>query len=227
MKKRSEKLKRTSLIISLLAAGGCLLFGCGRQGVDEETLERYIAAKSIYIEGDLEKAEEMFRKIVLANPRFYQARFMRAKTVFYLGDHDEAAVLLADILKDEPSYREAEHLYIRVLIGRGELEDASRRLAALLAYDADDPRLHYLQAMTYQANEDIASSLESLHRAALYGEEFSRVYLDLGRIYYIHNADAPALSNIDTCLALLSEKSPLRGPVRKLREKIADRDKTR
>lgn len=199
-----------------------IIAGCRDDGVSDETLKGYLEAKSIYIEGDLEKAESLFRVVTDTSPEFIQARFMLAKTHFFLGKPEEAKTMLTKLVNKNPDYKEAELFLIRILIQNDELDIAKNRIDRLLTLDSGDPRLLYQRAMIFQREEDITSALEYLKKAALFGEEYARVYLDLGRVYYVYQSDEHALRELGKCLVLLDDNSPLRHPVENLTERIIE-----
>ena len=188
--------------------------------VQEETVREYLEAKQFYRDGKLNEAETILRKLSGNIPAFYQGRFLLAKALFYQNKAAEAESVMRALLKEEPLYREAELLYIRLLINQNNLAGAEERTDKLLSYDTTDPRLLYLKALIAQNRENTSASLQYLRQAVLFEEEFVRVYLDLGRIYYIYNREKEALTILEKAVGLLSPESFLYTPVRELLLKI-------
>ncbi len=203
-----------------------LTAGCRWRTPDEETVGLYLKAKRSYEAGDLAEAKTLFLRITGESTRFYQARFMLGKTLFFLGEYGEAERQLNRTLRLRPDYREAELYLIRLLMYTGRHEEANARLRRLLAVDSADPRLLYIQATVFHREERLAEALEYLKKSALYGEEFARVFLDLGRLYYLFGREEDAARHLETSLALLPEGSVLARPVEELYSRIRDNGDT-
>jgi tetratricopeptide (TPR) repeat protein len=198
-----------------------VLFSCTRQApVSGETVRNYLAAKELYTSGDLLRAERKLRDFTRGTPSFYQGRLLYAKTLMYREKQAEAETVLLELIEDHPCYREAEMLYIRLLLGRDDLDGAEKRINSLLSYDSTDPRLLYLKARVSQDRDKTADCLRYLQQAALFREEFAGVFLDLGRIYYIHGRNGDADDAVTAALRLLPADSILYRPVRELLIKI-------
>ena len=187
---------------------------------NEGTVQDYLAAKKLYTTGDLQKAEVKLQRLTVDSPYFYQGRFLLAKTYYYQKKTAMASEVLQRLLQDEPAHRDAELLYIRLLLGQDKIREAESRIDNLLSYDSEDPRLLYLKALTSQSREKTADTLHYLKQASLFAEEFARVYVDLGRIYYIYDRRRDAEKHISTALHLLPENSFMYRPVSELLKKI-------
>ncbi len=193
----------------------CAFIACSEekqsiQEIDAEALSNFLQARGSYSKGDLSTAEKEFRRLALNSPSFFQARLMLGKTLFLQEKTTAAEEVLVELLADFPAYREAQLWLLRCLYRSGRLEEAGVRLDALLAYDPQDPRLLYQRALVYEEREELEHALETLSKAALFREEFSRVFLDLGRLYHRFALSDPAVRNLETSLALLPEKSAMR-----------------
>lgn len=199
-----------------------LLAGCRNGKISEEAVALYLKAKEYYTQGDLDQAESSFREAAAVSDDFYQAEFMLGKTLYFTDKKEEAEELFTRLLRRLPEYREAELFYIRTCMESGKTGEAVRRTEKLLAFDSADPRLLYLRAQLYQLEEDLSASIDYFNKAALFGEEFARVFLDLGRIYYIFGMFEKAEDNVRKSLFLLHEENPLKTPVRKLLVKMEE-----
>lgn len=209
------------LYFIFLPALWTVLFSCTRQtAVSGETVRNYLAAKELYTSGDLLQTERKLRHFTRRSPSFYQGRLLYAKTLMYREKQAEAETVLLKLIEDYPCYREAEMLYIRLLLGRDDLDGAEKRINSLLSYDSADPRLLYLKARVSQDRDKTADSLRYLRQAVLFREEFAGVFLDLGRIYYIHGKNGDAEDAVTAALRLLPADSILYRPVRELLIKI-------
>ncbi len=218
---------RIKKLVTICLSGLSLLTACTRQAISEDETAAYLEAKKAYETGDLKHAEENLRQLIPRAPRFYQAHLLLAKSLFYQNKVEEADSVLSGLLKKEPRYREAELLFIRVLIRQEKYEDAEDSVKRLLAYDSSDPRLLYAQALLSDYRNDTADSLFFLKKAALFAEEFARVFIDLGRIYYLYGQDEEANRHLSTAIHLIPEESPLHNPVMQILATITKKEEKR
>ncbi|MEW5814665.1 MAG: tetratricopeptide repeat protein [Spirochaetota bacterium] len=182
----------------------------------------YLTAKQLYQAWNLDEAEKLLKSILQKDARFHQARFLLAKTLYFNKKISEAEPAFKSLLKKYPAYIEAEIWLSRIEIQKGELKEADSRLKRLLAFDPLDPRLLYQTAQVYLLQDDLKNGLDFLNKAALFRDEFARVFLDLGRIFYQFGLKEQALSELKTCAHLLSEESLLKNPLKDLQEKLTN-----
>ena len=193
---------------------------CGSRDITEEHVRSFAGARQVYADGDTAAAEKICREIIKSRKDFDQARLLLARCLFFQERYREAEEQLAALVKRRPAFRDAELLYINLLLETGRSGQAGGMVDALLSLDPLDPRLLYLRALADQADGDLAGALWNLRQAGLFAEEYARVFLDLGRLYYIHRLEGPAFEEIDKALALLPRDSLLRKPVEELKEKM-------
>lgn len=215
-------MKKTLFVCILLSP---LAFsGCGNdEALSEQALQLYSEAKEKYAEGSLHEAEEVLRTLAAEAPDFLQGRFMLAKTVFFREKGEAAVSLLRTILEENPKYREAELFLIRILIIEEQYEEAASRTDRLLSHDSEDPRLLHFRGMIYEQTGSLAKAMEYYRKAALSCEGYARIFLDLGRIYYIFDMPDSALVHLEKCSLLLENTSPVRRSVDRLIEEIERR----
>ena len=196
------------------------IISCSPYSPDKETIDTYQKAKLNYLQGNLNKAEQDFREILKKDPEFYQASFMLGKTLFSRNMLTEAEQIFGKLLEKNPMYREAEIWLIRTEIINNKLESAEKRLKTLLAYDSNDPRLLFLLAQVHQINDNFQGSIEYFERTLLYKEDLARAHLELAMIYYQFGMEEKSLKELEMCMYLLPEQSPLNKPVLTLMEDI-------
>lgn len=215
-------MKRTLFVC--ITASLLAFSGCGNDAViPDQTLQIYGKAKEKYAEGSLREAEEVLRALAAEAPDFLQGKFMLAKTVFFREKTEAARSLLQTLLEKKPSYREAELFLIRILILEEKYEEAAFRTDLLLSLDSQDPRLLHFRGMIYEQTGGLAKAMEYYRKAALSYEGHARIFLDLGRIYYIFDMPDSAMVHLKKCSLLLENSSPARESVDRLIEEIERR----
>jgi len=209
------------------------LAGCSEKIPSGADLNLYLSAKEHYLNGELEDAEKDLMQISgmtqlqngpvktrrsghynrVKGDLFPQAVFMLSKVLYFGGRADEAEELLNILLAGIPRYREAEILLCRIELQRSEYSPVMKRLDRLLAFDASDPRLLYLRALTCRGEGDTAAAIDFLRKASLFGGELALVHLELGRIYNELGQREEALKELSRSSMLLPEESILKKPV--------------
>ena len=215
--KRARGVVLSSSIFLIILAS---LTSCRNPVKKEEALSDYLKGKSHYAKGELRPAETLLRDASKKDPRLFQADFLLGKTLFFQEKGEEAGEIFRELIKTHPAYREAETWLVRIDIQEGRLEEAEERLKRLLSYDSNDPGLLYLMAQIYLTRDDLKNAIDFLRKAALFGEEMSKIHLDLGRIYYQFQMEEKALEELNICLHLLPEESLLVKPVLRLIDTI-------
>jgi len=208
--------RKGSRSVTVFLAAFLLLGGCAQSQLPDAALTEYLKAQDFYVRGQIEAASAVFARVARDYPRFYQARLMEAKALYLLGGIPEAEKKLSDLVDGLPSYHEAAIWLARIEVERGNIPVAERRLSDLLAYDSQDPRLLYLMAVVRTDQGRLQEAITYLGKAAAFEEEFARVHLDLGRLYFRFALREKANGELARTLALLPSGSPLRGPVEEL-----------
>ena len=207
------------------AALTCLLlitafFSCKKDRIEVNEINLYTQAKSSYLKGDLLSAENILNNIYTNNKKFYQAGFLLGKTLYLQEKTPEAYSIFTELIKNFPAFNAAQIWLVRTEMQMDYVEKAEKRLKTLLSFDSQDPRLLYLMAGLYKKNNDIKNALSFYQKAELFGDEFAKIFLETGRIYYKFNMNEKALSDLSRCLSLLSGNSPMFKPVETLIDRI-------
>jgi tetratricopeptide (TPR) repeat protein len=103
-----------------------------------------VTATSLYQDGDLEPAEALIRRFLLAHGDHPEAMRLLAKIGIAHQVYGDAEILLAGVLAMVPEHRAARLEYAQALTHRQKFVEAQEALAPLLA---DDPASHEYRAL--------------------------------------------------------------------------------
>jgi tetratricopeptide (TPR) repeat protein len=208
------------LLIVCLASISCGAIADTGEEVEDSHLSAYLRARKHYAAGRFAEAERELRALTAVSPQLFQAELLLAQSLYFQGKSEEAERRLRHLRKANPCYQAAGLWLARLLRHRGEYAQAGEILDTMLRYDPRDPRLLYLRALVYESKGETEESLASLRKAALFREEYARVYIDLGRLYHRLGVRGQALANLETALALLPRTSSMRPGVKRVNERI-------
>ncbi len=206
-------------VLILVPIFSSLLFSC-TQPIPEEALARYLHAKRDYEAGRLEQAHDKFTELAAERRRFFQAAFMEGKTAFLLGKISEAEVVFRGLTSRQPAYFEAAFWQARSLAQLGYSDKAEQKFARLLSFNSQDPRILYQLALLALEREDVPAALEYLRRAEAFSEEFAKVILQLGRLYYQFGLNEKATLELSRARSMLPADHPLVRGIESLQERI-------
>ncbi len=184
-----------------------LFISCSKKITDEQ-LAKYLNAKNDYESARIEEANIAFAELQKDNKSFYQAAFMNGKCSFMLGNLDNAKKIFSKLKKSIPEYTEASFWLARTEAQMGDLVEAKKQFSKLLSYDNRNPNILYQLSLIAMEEEDIPSALDYMQRAEAYSEEFSSIYLQLGRLYYQYGYIDKSIQILTKSLALLPEDHP-------------------
>ena len=185
-----------------------------------ERLALYGRAKSLYLQGSIEEAKPLFRKIYETYPEFHQAGLMYGKACMLSGDTGEAKKVFELLLQDHPGYPEAKLWQIRNLLNTGDAKEAGVLLNRALEKDSRDPRLLSLSGVIHETEKEYQQAIESYRKALLFEEELARTRLRLARLLFRFGLDREAALEIRKALAVLPEESILGKSVQEVLERI-------
>lgn len=211
-------LKSVSMLVSVIII---TLLGSCSSGMTQEQVRVYTEAKTLYLEGELDGASELLKKVKFGTNRGHQGKLLEAKILFMKGKPDESEAITAKLVTRNPGYTEAQLWLARALLAQGKTEAAQNQLEKAMEYNPDDPRILYLMANSREILKDYQQALEYYSRAALYGEELARAEISLAQLYYRFNQDIQALTHIQKAKALLSDKSVVYRPLIELEKRIS------
>jgi adenylate cyclase len=137
----------------------------------------YFYARTAFIQGNLERAIELYAKASDVNPQDYQAPLLVAQSYADLGRHAEAedarrrGIQLAEArLKLNPDEARALYMGANGLVALGEFDTGLEWANQALAMDPDEPMVLYnvacIQSLAGR-NEDAIDSLERAVRSGL------------------------------------------------------------
>ncbi len=189
--------------------------------------ERYLQARALLSafrvrsgsRADLDRAQALFEKVTLADPRFApgwsglgvvefqyvrhgfggQTHVMRARRAF-----DEA-------LKLDPAFTEADLYRIYMLLSRGEKETARHGIANLLASAANNWNVHLVAGVTLRSDGMYDEALAAFSRALkLNPANAAILYNHRARVYHYRNQIELAGDELEKGLALEPQHPLLR-----------------
>jgi tetratricopeptide (TPR) repeat protein len=203
------------LIILGAAAAVSTSVSCAARAPSDAELKIYAEAKAAYAQGELTEAERALSPLARSSS-LPQARLLLGKARFFSGKYGEAESAFKDLGASFPKYHEADIWLARACLQNGKVDEADAIAKALLANDASDSRLYYLEAMIQVARGDAGGALGFLEKSCESGEELAKSYFESARIYYRFGQDDKALERLSRADAMLPPGSPMRDVVAEL-----------
>ncbi len=118
---------------------------------------------TLYVnEGNIERAEELFRQVLTIAPEDFNARNNLANICLMLGQREEARAHYEKALEINPDYPDAHYNYSMLLLGEGDTAKAGQHLSRVLQLRPEDQKARYQLALLAEADNrtEVAIRLE-------------------------------------------------------------------
>ena len=138
-----------------------------------------VAATGLFMDGELDAAENLIRSWLLKNGDHIEAMRLLARIGIARRVYDDPELLLAAVLERAPDYRAARQDYAGVLIELHRHEEARRQLAMLLKDDPDSRALRMLDAAALVGLGEHQRALALYERLLLGTPADADVYLSI------------------------------------------------
>lgn len=225
MKQSGSRLCISSITIFLSAF--MIFTSCGKQEEPLENLEllnQYTRAKNYYIDGDIEKARELFLLLKDRAPGFIQALFMLGKCYFFGKEYAKAEEEWKSILQYNPQHLDSRKWLSRLLLMEGRGEEAEIILNESLHYTTEDPQIFLLLGKVKKAKREYSEAIEYYNKASLLISNLVEVYIDLAEIYREFGLREKTDYELSRALSLLDRDSPLYAPLLSLLRNSGERE---
>lgn len=213
-------------IVLLMAAAACMAFvGCAPGKPDSGDLDTYMKARDLYLHGSVDQAGHLVSRIDSRTRGFHQARLLEGKILFFKGSMGAAERVFKELVNRRAGYTEAQLWLLRTLQAQGKAAEAVKLLDAALELNPADARLLHQAGLLSLARNDISGALEFFRRSEDSAVDLAQSYIESARILYRFGLLDPAITDLDTALALLPADSGMRKPVSDLAQRIRETKK--
>ena len=135
--------------------------------------------------GELEKAEDEYLKVIEIKPKKYENYYKLA--IIYNQDkkQEQAIKLLREVLKRKSDYLDASLCLGNILYETEMFKEAINVFAEALKYNPGEYKLYYYMGMTYTRLNDFPNAKEYYKKAATINSTLNAAKLNLGQISLI------------------------------------------
>ncbi len=187
---------------------------CVKNDIAQEALEKYMQAKTFYLNGDTEQALEKFTKIQKEYPNFHNNNFMIGKIHFFNKDYDTAKEIWTAILTQNPYHIDSNKWLTRLLLFQNDPKKAETLIARALEISSEDPELLQLMAKAKQAQNKLSQAIEFYKKSLLFKDKLVESHLDLAEIYRRFGLSEKAKEELEKAISLLDKDSSLYNPIK-------------
>ena len=198
-----SKLSFLVIIFSLITLV-FLIAGIAAQDTEENStpLQEFITAAEQFEElGEIEKAIEIYERIIIAAPDDLDSRVQLATLYARIKQHEKAAQTWEKLLETEPENIKYQDELVDSLQAAGKHNEAFE-IAQAYIQTQPEVGVHYARlARLYAAEGDAVAVIENYKKAAAYGYENKDIYLKLAEHYFMKEdiaATEKALNNAIT-----------------------------
>jgi tetratricopeptide (TPR) repeat protein len=133
---------------------------------------------------EFRSASDRFRRILVLNPRDFQAAFSLGQTMVQLGETDSAISFLAASLTMNPTFAPCLDLLGSIYYEQGKNRDALRLYRRATLHHPWNSDFWYKQGLCLERLEDHAGAVESFGRAVRLDPAHESAHAHLGQAYY-------------------------------------------
>ena len=112
---------------------GLLAAGCPQKEVPQEAADLVPQGEGLLRQGQVKKAEALFRKALIKEPDQGKANLGLARALMVQGRHVEAEKVLGTVARSTPNDANIIWLRAKALAGAGKVAESAKALAAALA----------------------------------------------------------------------------------------------
>ena len=192
------------LIIFSLITLVFFITGIAAQDTEENStpLQEFITAAEEFVEsGEIDKAIEIYERIVIAAPDDLDSRVQLATLYTRIKEHEKAAQIWEKLLEDDPENITYQDEFVESLQAAGKRNEAFE-IAQVYIQTYPEVGVHYARlARLYESDGDADAVIENYKKAAAYGYNNKDIYLKLAEHYFMKEdmvATEKALKNAIT-----------------------------
>ena len=158
---------------------GLLAAGCPQKEVPQEAADLVPQGEGLLRQGQVKKAEALFRKALIKEPDQGKANLGLARALMVQGRHVEAEKVLGTVARSTPNDANIIWLRAKALAGAGKVAESAKALAAALALAPEQQVIYQELARVQLKLAKPAAAAEVIRRAVLLWPNRAPLYRQL------------------------------------------------